>query len=170
MKKKWLHWVIWSEGTNIPMKLSIAFLTAMSLSRRQCDSVLHTCYFSFSSPIHVLGMRLYTLQGLWDTNYICMSYYKYHLSILQQNTSSSINWADISTRKQQLQNCEDTLTSLCSQQCCMHVAMEILKKGPSFSVGEWDIRMIQWNEAYSSHKDCIYNLICMLDMKFMEQN
>ena len=24
--------------------------------------------------------------------------------------------------------CEDTLTSLCSQQCCMHVAMEILQE------------------------------------------
>ena len=68
MKKKWLHWVIWSEGTNIPMKLSIAFLTAMILSRRrQC--VLHTCYFSFSSPTcpGCEVMYRYTLYRVYGT-------------------------------------------------------------------------------------------------------
>ena len=31
-----------------------------------------------------------------------------------------------------------------------------------FYVGEQDILMIQWNGVYSSHKDCVYNFICML--------
>ena len=60
-----------------------------------------------------------------------MSCYKSHLSILQENTSSSISWAalehDINTWKQQLQSCEDTLT-IALFTAVLHVAMELLQE------------------------------------------
>ena len=64
-----------------------------------------------------------------DDDTICMSCYKYHLSILQE-TSGSINRAaleyDINTWKHQLPNCEDTLT-IALLTSVVHVATELLQ-------------------------------------------
>ena len=99
----------------------------------------------------------YTLQGYRTrTIFAChVTSITWHLA-LYYNTSSSINWADISTRKQQLQNCKDTLTLLCSQQCCMHVAMEILQERPPFHkhVQCFSPNMVWWR-WWANHHSCI---------------
>ena len=70
--------------------------------------------------------------------YICLSCYKFHLSTLQENTSSSINQAALEHDIAKHMETAATklwrhthLPSLCSQQCCM-LLRSIYRKGPSF--------------------------------------
>ena len=68
--------------------------------RLQCDSACDSVavcvrymLFSFSSPTCPGYEVMYALYRVYGTDYISMSCYKSHLSILQQNASSGINWA-----------------------------------------------------------------------------
>ena len=101
--------------------------------RLQCDSVtvwqcvLDTCYFLFPL-LHALGMRL-------CIHFTGFMGHRLHFHVMLQVslvhiTTECLKQHKLST-EQQLQNCEDTLTSLCSQQSCM-LLWSFYKKGPSF--------------------------------------
>ena len=119
----------------------------------QCDSVavcVRYMLFSFSSPTCPGYEVMYALYRVYGTDYISMSCYKSHLSILQQNASSSINWAQNNNYKIVKIRSPHFVHS--SPACCYGA---FTRKDPPSSTSLCSVsHMVQWR-WWATHHSCI---------------